>query len=310
MKKFLTEAILAFLKARRDEHPGQDLLDRYLAHGCDLETQVNVAAGHSEPVAGKRATWDTGTYQYWNLRIPKNAYDEPVFKDYKLSWPLELHAEGIGSTWWDWKHKVSRGAGFDFDAITGHAAGVGITDEKLDEVRRAAENLPYIEVRRSTGGQGIHLYVLLEGIPTVNHTEHAALARCILGMMTADTGFDFARQIDCCGSVMWLWHRKMTMENRGLERLCKKFGIVNENPHDAFSDAIGAARKCFPVPVNPRLATVNFRSGTRGRSSGGISAGPVPGAVWEAVGAWPPGFGPHSRSRIGSRWERTSGICS
>ena len=27
----------------------------------------------------------------------------------------------------------------------------------------------------------------------------------------------------------------------GLDRLCKKFGIVNENPHDAFSDAMAEA---------------------------------------------------------------------
>lgn len=219
MKKPVTDAITAFLRGRREEHPGKGLLDRYLEHGCDLETQVNVAAGDSEPVAGKRATWDTGTYQYWNLRIPKNAYDEPEFKDYKLSWPLELHADGIGTTGWHWKDRKSLWVGFDFDAITGHAKGVGITDAKLAEVQRAAENLPYTEVRKSTGGKGIHLYTLLDGIPTANHTEHAALARCILGIMSAATGFDFATQIDCCGSIMWLWHRKMTAENQGLALL-------------------------------------------------------------------------------------------
>src|SRR5208337_5315938 len=70
----------------------------------------------------------------------------------------------------------------------------------------------------STGGSGIHLYVYFdaEGVPTDNHTEHAALARCILGMMSSETGFDFASQIDCCGGVMWIWHRKMTAENHGL----------------------------------------------------------------------------------------------
>ena len=217
--KFITESIIHFLNNRRDEHPGKDLLDRYLAHGTDLETQVNVAAGNSEPVAGKRATWDTGTYQYWNLRIPKGAYDEPQFKDYKLTWPLELHAEGIGSTGWHWKDRKSLWVGFDFDAITGHAKGVGITDEKLAEVQQAAENLPYIEVRQSTGGKGIHLYVLLDSIPTSNHTEHAALARCVLGMMASEAGFDFSRQIDCCGSIMWFWHRKISPENQGLKLL-------------------------------------------------------------------------------------------
>ena len=75
-----------------------------------------------------------------------------------------------------------------------------------------------MEVRRSTGGNGIHLYVYFDeaGVPTANHTEHAALGRCILGMMSGQINFDFASQIDCCGGVMWVWHRKMSAENEGL----------------------------------------------------------------------------------------------
>lgn len=63
-----------------------------------------------------------------------------------------------------------------------------------------------MEVRRSTGGGGIHLYVYSadDGISTDNHTEHAALARCVLGMMSSGTGFDFASQIDACGHVTWV----------------------------------------------------------------------------------------------------------
>ncbi len=108
---------------------------------------------------------------------------------------------------------------FDFDSLTTHAKGVGVTDEELEKVKLAAEALPYIETRRSTGGKGIHLYCYFDGagVPTDNHTEHAALARCVLGMMTAATGFDFASQIGCCGGVMWIWARKMSAENGGLQ---------------------------------------------------------------------------------------------
>jgi hypothetical protein len=49
-QKFISKAIVDFLKARRDDHPGKDLLDRYLEHGVNCETQVNVAAGDGEPV--------------------------------------------------------------------------------------------------------------------------------------------------------------------------------------------------------------------------------------------------------------------
>ena len=63
----------------------------------------------------------------------------------------------------------------------------------------------------------MHLRAYLDGIPCENHTVHAALARAILGMMSSECNFDFASQIDCCGGVMWIWHRKMTAENHGLE---------------------------------------------------------------------------------------------
>jgi hypothetical protein len=127
--------------------------------------------------------------------------------------------EAIGWTGWDWSARKSRAIGFDFDAITGHAKGIGVSNEELERVKQAAMSLPYVEVRRSTGGAGIHLYIYFDeaGIPTANHVEHAALGRCGLGMMSSETGFDFASHIDACGSNMWFWHRKMTKDNEGLK---------------------------------------------------------------------------------------------
>ena len=212
----VTEAIKYFLAARRSTHNGPDLLDRI---SDAMEIQVNVAADNGEPVEGKRSTYTDGEYEWFNIRIPKNAATAPEFRDYELRCPLDLHTEAIGWTGWDWKALRSRAVGFDFDAITGHAKGIGISDVELERVKQAAMALPYVEVRKSTSGSGIHLYVYFneEGVPTANHTEHAALARCILGMMSSETGFDFASQIDAAGSNMWVWHRKMTQENEGLK---------------------------------------------------------------------------------------------
>lgn len=208
----VTEAFRNFLQARKTA-ANADLADAWTPA---METQLNVAPGKGESVAGKRSTWSDGINSWFNIRIPKNAATDPSFDDYTLTFPLEEHAEGIGCTGWDWQARCSRWAGFDFDAITGHAKGVGISDEALQQVKDAACALPYVEVRKSTGGGGIHLYVRFDGVPTANHTEHAALARCVLGMMASDTGFDFASQIDACGGVMWIWHRKMTAANQGL----------------------------------------------------------------------------------------------
>ena len=227
----VTESLQSFFHARRKTHNGPDLLDRWTPN---METQVNVAADQGEPVTGKRNTFGDGVEEWWNIRIPKNAHAKPEFRDYKMTWPLDLHADAIGCTGWDWRARRSRWVGFDFDSITGHAAGIGVTDEQLAEVRRAAEGLPYVEARRSTGGNGLHLYVYFDedGIPTDNHTEHAALARAVLGMMSSETGFDFASQIDSCGGLLWIWARKMTPENRGLERLkaAEKELSINDLP--------------------------------------------------------------------------------
>jgi len=202
----VTEAIKVFLNARKLP-ANADLVDRWSA---SIETQVNVAAGNGEPVEGKRTTYSDGINEWWNIRLPKNANSDPSWDDYELRFPFELHAEGIGCTGWDWAARRSRWCAFDFDSLTTHARGVGVTDEELEKIKLAAEALPYVETRRSTGGSGVHLYVYFDaaGVPTDNHTEHAALARCVLGMMSSDTGFDFASQIDCCGGVMWLWHRR------------------------------------------------------------------------------------------------------
>jgi len=217
----VTEGLRRFLAARPDL-PGADLIERYLHLGPkNLETQVNVAADDGDPVEGRRNTWTDGLSTWFHIRIPKNAMSVPEWDDYELRWAPEQHAEAIGSTGWDWQALRSRWVGFDFDTITGHAKGVGISDEELEHIAKVAQALPYVEVRRSTGGKGLHLYVLFneDGIPTANHNEHAAVARCVLGMMTAEVGFDFSSAIDACGGNMWIWHRKITRENQGLSLL-------------------------------------------------------------------------------------------
>jgi len=74
----VTEALRRFLDARKTP-ANADLVARWGSH---METQVNVAAGDGEPVAGKRSTWSDGINEWFNVRIPKNAADNPSFNDY------------------------------------------------------------------------------------------------------------------------------------------------------------------------------------------------------------------------------------
>lgn len=225
MSKTTSQALAAFIELLRKgvpeygipAHNAPELLDRW---SFAMETQVNVNASLGVPTDVKGVYQDKNNpeLRFWPLRIPKAANTEkPHFDDYKLTWPPVIYAAGMGCTGWDWQNQVSKWVGYDFDALTTHAEGVGVSDEELDRVKQAACELPWVEVRRSTSGNGLHLYVLIENIPTETHTVHAALARCILGMMSSETGFDFASRIDACGGNMWIWHRKMTAENHGLE---------------------------------------------------------------------------------------------
>ena len=208
----VTQAIANFLRAKRQSHNGPDLLDHW---NVNLETQLMVNAGNGEPVPGKRNTWSDGVDSWWHIRIPKNAEADPTWHDYEMPAAILEHIEAIGSTGWDWVNRKSLWAAFDFDSLTGHAAGVGVSPAELERVRASAMALPYVEVRRSSGGGGLHLYVLLDSIPTANHTEHAALARSILGMIATDAGFDFASQVDACGGNTWIYHRKADATNGG-----------------------------------------------------------------------------------------------
>jgi len=185
-----------------------------------METQVNVHPGDGTLSTDARNVYTNGTVQWFNFRVPKKAMSVPEHNDWKIKWPLELYADGIGMTGWDWEHRISRWVAYDFDNITEHAKGIGIEENDLIEVAEKAKQIPWIQVRKSTGGGGLHLYVYLNNAKppaTQNHNEHAALARAILGMMSAEAGFDFQSRLDVCGSNMWIWHTKISETNEGLK---------------------------------------------------------------------------------------------
>jgi hypothetical protein len=207
----VSECIRRFLRARATPS-NADLVAFWDRHCPYLETQVltNHPTGHCD---NDTRVWTDGSFEWWDIRIPKRAKSVPVFRDYPLTWPLDLYAVGIGSTGWDWHRRLSRYVAFDFDAIAGHAQGVGIPDGDLLKIRAAVEKVPCVEVRKSTGGMGIHLYVRFwDGIPTRNHTEHAQLARCVLDKISRQVGFALGDHVDAVGGNFWLWHKKLEVQ--------------------------------------------------------------------------------------------------
>lgn len=142
-------SVIDFLRAKvaKDTHNGPDLLERFLRHGRDMEVQVNVHAADGEPVHGKRSTYTDGINTWFSYRIPKNAASTPEFDDYELRWPLDSYAVA-SAPGFRWESRRSRWVVFDFDSITGHAAGVGIPKETLDKIRELAQALPYVEAQQ------------------------------------------------------------------------------------------------------------------------------------------------------------------
>lgn len=194
----------------------------------DMEVQVEAAQDHGQVIEGehsvgeKTISWrgfTDGDTTWKSFRIPYNASTNPTYADKPMTWNIDEHAMGIGMTGWDWHAKVSKWVGFDFDAMIGHSQqhNKRLTDAELLEIERLVCAVPWVTVRRSTGGKGLHIYVLLNDVPTDTHTEHAALARAVLGLLAAETGHPLHTAVDVCGHILWVWHRKMKNNPDGLK---------------------------------------------------------------------------------------------
>ncbi len=203
----------------------------------EMEVQVNVAQDDGERVEGtyqgrKWTAWTDGNQTWKSFRIPFNANTKPTYTDTNIKFNLDEHCEGIGMTGWNWAKKISQWVAFDFDAIVGHSEKheATLSDAQIEEVTKAACEIPWVTVRKSTSGNGLHLYVFVDNVPTENHTEHAALARSILSKMSAITGFDFNSKVDNCGGNMWVWHRKYEANKEEGFKLIKQGDMLKEIP--------------------------------------------------------------------------------
>ena len=228
MKVTRTEAIKRFLNLSTHA-------DLAALYHHDMEVQVNVAQDGGDRVKGdfkgrKWLGWTDGLTTWKALRIPYGANTNPEYTDVLMNFDLAAHAEGIGMTGWNWKEKVSKWVAFDFDAIVGHSDKNPnkLSNEELQRVQDEATEIEWVTIRKSTSGNGLHLYVYVDNVKTETHNEHAALGRAILGQMSALVGFDFDSKVDICGGNMWIWHRKM----RGTEGLLllKSGSVLSDIP--------------------------------------------------------------------------------
>ena len=223
-------------------------------YNLNMEVQVNVAQDGGERVAGEYrgktwTGWTDGIQTWKSFRIPLNASTNPEYTDRDLTFDLAKHVEAIGMTGWDWQAKLSRWVAFDFDSIIGHSDKhiKKLSDVELREIRQVVTNIPWVTARQSTGGKGLHLYVFLDPVSTQNHTEHAALARSIIGMLSAVTGYDFSSKVDVCGGNIWVWRRNMIPgESFKLLKQGEKLQDIPANWRDHLTVISGKRKKSVP----------------------------------------------------------------
>ncbi len=231
-----------------------------------MEVQVLVAQDKGEIYKeGKSNSYTDGIQTWFPFRLPKHANTIPIDNDFEIKYDLAKHSLGIGMTGWDYKNKVSKFVCFDFDSISGHSDKHSnkLSESELLEVQESVKAIKWVQLRYSTSGSGLHLYVFVDNIITQNHTEHSALARSILAMMSGTVNYDFQSKVDALGGVLWQWHRKM-LGTRGL-KLIKEYtelcpvslnwkdhlpviqgkkskaipGFIEEKEQDAFTELCG-----------------------------------------------------------------------
>ena len=218
-----TEAIFNFLQSQP-----YDIGKLYTEN---MEVQVNVAQGDGEIIHGKfkGINWQgysDGINNWKHFRIPYNANSEPTYTDTEIKFDLSKHTEAIGMTGWDWKNKKSLWIGFDFDSIISHKEG--LSGEELDDIKRRLGTIPFVSLYSSTGGIGLHIYIMLNLQEVVKtHTEHAALARALLAKCSGLSGLNLEARIDALGGNMWVWHRNATKESY---KLIKQGSILSDCP--------------------------------------------------------------------------------
>ena len=240
----------------------------------DHELQINVAQDGGEKVQRQftftdEQTGDEKTINWWGYTSCKNhahltrhgmretwksfriPYQSKVahaatYEDRELKFSTD-HFEAIGLSGWNWREKKSEWVGFDFDSVANHSQG--LSNEELNGIRQAIGDIDWVTTRKSTSGKGLHFYVYLNPAVTTNsHSEHAALARSILGILSARIGKKLDAKVDTCGGILWVWHRRQSPDGFTILKDGQPLSDVPINWKDHL-EVIGGKRKTIRNPT-------------------------------------------------------------
>ncbi len=211
-----TEAYKAFYdNVLSKQHNYPELIGRWGSDPGRFETQIMCQKAGVKLDNGK---FEQDGEIFGPHRWPYEPAGQPNYSDPPIPYVVETRMKCIGTTWWDWKNQKTVGLGYDFDSIVGHAKGV--TDQEIDKLDKI--DVPWLEVIRSTRGAGRHIYIWFDendAPTTVNHTEHAAIARSFLPLIAKHTDLNIEASVDVCGGVMWIHHENANAENQGYAQI-------------------------------------------------------------------------------------------
>lgn len=241
----LRQAIDTFLSNRAADSPY--LIARY---STSLETQV-MTTREGEPT-DTPGEYTDGQQTWKDKRWPYQAGSEPTYNDPLLDFSPADKVERVGTTWWNFEAKRSVAVGIDIDYSEGHASTTNTNDEiTLTEIVDKLSALDYVSIVRSTGGKGLHVYVFFDpkNLPeSQNHHEHTIVARKTLELIGKDIGYDLKQNVDCVGSVFWIWSKSSPADHPGFE-------LVKDG---SYLDATRLAKISLPQPAVRGQAVTDF----------------------------------------------------
>lgn len=180
-----------------------DKFGRFPIYKPELECQVNVVQGKSKIQKERYYLWTDGITRWKPIRIP---YSDGTYRNPEFFSDITKFAK-IGLSGWNWKEKVSEWVGFDFDSITNHKAS-GLSHEELIKIREEVKKIPWVTIRKSTSGNGLHLYVFFKKPPPVeSRKEHKMLAKAVLDLMAGRLSLPLQSKVDVFGGILWIWSK-------------------------------------------------------------------------------------------------------
>jgi len=138
-------------------------------------------------------------------RIPANGDLLPVPADGPI--PFDPHLISLlGSSWWNWRDKVTEGCAIDFDF--GHG-GKALDEAGIMRVDEWARGLPYVQNATSKGAKGRHWLIRLENpLPAKIREEHSRNCAAIVEKVSADLGLNIRDYCCTFGQIQYIWAAK------------------------------------------------------------------------------------------------------